>query len=466
MIQNDAVEDGRVAVSRCDLPESTVPRADGGTSVDGAVDSVSDLDIEESLRVFDETWPSTDARPEQLAGRFGRFLIVRELGRGGFGVVYLAEDPLLGRKVALKLARIEPLLRGEAWRRFTREARAASRLDHPNLVPLLEAGSIGSMSYIVSVFVPGPSLEERLRCNRGGASPRWAARVVADLAGGIEHTQDRGILHRDLKPANGVLHAPEYDDKPANPDAWDEGLCERWTPRICDFGLARLRKIEGAETRSREPCGSPSYMAAEQVELRHEQIGRAAGALAGFDPENPSWRALAGPVAAKLVHENPLLLGRWRDSYGRVGRSLFGPMLEFCYDRRQRAKPAVAEGFLYDFAARSAEPGQAADYVDLLIDADAARFEQLLVIVNTHAARAVAVDRLLKNLEAPENGDEGLAARQGRTIELERVLRGGATDCSEPFLRSAMRNRHLPNSRYGSDGFRVARTLKPKPTRG
>ena len=144
--------------------------ATGSTQRDSPVDSASELDIEESLRLLDEIWPRDEHHESRIPRRFGRFSILGELGRGGFGVVYLAEDPLLGRKVALKLPRVEVLSGTEGWRRFLREARAASRLDHPNLIPLLEAGAIGPVGYIVSAYVAGPSLEQWLRHNRDGGS--------------------------------------------------------------------------------------------------------------------------------------------------------------------------------------------------------------------------------------------------------------------------------------------------------
>src|SRR4051794_29821783 len=104
-------------------------------------DSSTQSDIRACLELLDRAWPRQGSPPAspaaadvQAAGTLGRFRILRELGRGGFGVVFLAEDPELGRKLALKVPRVEVLARGEAWRRFLREARAASRLDHPNLV--------------------------------------------------------------------------------------------------------------------------------------------------------------------------------------------------------------------------------------------------------------------------------------------------------------------------------------------
>ena len=145
--------------------------------------------------------------------KVGRFSIVSELGRGGFGIVFLADDPMLGPRVALKVPRVEILSESQGWRRFLREARTASRLDHPNLVPMLEAGAIGPVGYIASAFVEGPTLDQCLRRTRGAHRP-VQPRLIATLAGALEHMHARGILHRDLKPANILMQAPERHGGP------------------------------------------------------------------------------------------------------------------------------------------------------------------------------------------------------------------------------------------------------------
>jgi eukaryotic-like serine/threonine-protein kinase len=258
--------DTHLTAKRASLPSNVV------SSEDDPVENEHDDDIADMVCLLEKVWPRHDHDREPTPERFGRFSIIGELGRGGFGVVYLAEDPLLNRRVALKLPQVGVVSGNESWRRFVREAKAASRLEHPNLIPLLEAGTIGPIGYMASVYVAGPSLEQWLRYQKSPTSPRWGARVVAVLARAMEHAHERGILHRDLKPANILLHARECDDLPAGNRAWEGGKVESWVPRICDFGMAKLREAEGDETRSRIACGSPSYMAPEQAEARKSEI--------------------------------------------------------------------------------------------------------------------------------------------------------------------------------------------------
>src|SRR4051812_9482450 len=94
--------------------------------------------VHEGQRLLGRGWPRSAPASPALPRRFGRFLLLRELGRGGFGIVFLAADSALGRKVALKLPRPEVLVTPEVRRRFLREAEAAARLDHPHIVPLYE----------------------------------------------------------------------------------------------------------------------------------------------------------------------------------------------------------------------------------------------------------------------------------------------------------------------------------------
>lgn len=185
---------------------------------------------------------------------FGRFTLRRELGRGGFGVVHLAFDPLLQREVALKLPRLDVVLNAPLRERFVREGRAAAGLAHPNLVTVYEAGEYNGICYLAMAYCPGPTLSEWLRCRTEPVPPTVAASLVAQLADGLEHAHRRGVLHRDLKPANVLLT--------------DED-----TPKITDFGLARLVDRPTDQTRSGMLLGTPRYMAPEQAEGDVRSIG-------------------------------------------------------------------------------------------------------------------------------------------------------------------------------------------------
>ena len=134
---------------------------------------------------------------------------------------------------------------------------------------------MGPVGYIVSAYIPGPSLEQWLNSHRAGAQPRWAASLVASLARAVDHVHGQSILHRDLKPANVLLHSPGSSLEPADPSTWEGVPIESWVPRICDFGLAKLYEIEEEETRSRVVCGSLPYMAPEQADSRRDEIGPA-----------------------------------------------------------------------------------------------------------------------------------------------------------------------------------------------
>jgi serine/threonine protein kinase len=134
-----------------------------------------------------------------------RFQIRRELGRGGFGVVFLAYDPLLGREVALKVPRADVLVTPELRERFRREAYAASNLEHPNLVPVYEAGEEGAVCFLIEAYCPGPTLADWLKQRTEPVLFRDAAELMAALADAIQHAHRRGVLHRDLKPANVLL---------------------------------------------------------------------------------------------------------------------------------------------------------------------------------------------------------------------------------------------------------------------
>lgn len=192
------------------------------------------------------------SRPERL----GRFEIVRELGRGGCGVVFLARDPLLDRLVAVKVPRADLAFTEDTRRRFRREARAAAGLDHPNIVPLHEAGEIGPICFLVSAYCPGPTLADWLRDRVEPVPFADAAALIATLADAVAHAHSLGVVHRDLKPANVLLVG----------DARSQLTC----PRITDFGLAKVvqEELSAVQTRSGVILGTAAYMAPEQGQAK------------------------------------------------------------------------------------------------------------------------------------------------------------------------------------------------------
>ena len=222
-------------------------------------------------RLLEEMWPRSIPSPADTPRQFGRYIILRELGRGAFGVVFLASDSVLGRKVALKVPRPLALVTPEVRRRFVREAEAASRLDHPHIVPVYDVGEEGPICYIASAYCEGPNLADWLRRRSAPVPFLQAARLVAILSAAVGHAHDRGILHRDLKPSNILL-------RPLDPAAskYDAACSDLgFVPRICDFGLAKLLDQDSHETCSGVPIGSPSYMAPEQATGRLRDHGRA-----------------------------------------------------------------------------------------------------------------------------------------------------------------------------------------------
>ncbi len=214
----------------------------------------------------------------ELGKTLGRFRILHELGHGGLGIVYLAIDPKLRRQVAVKIPRIESLVSDELRRRFLREAEAAARLCHPNIVAVHETGEVNSLCYIAAEFCPGPTLAQWLKSQCKPVAVKVAARIVKQLAEAMQHAHGRGVLHRDIKPSNvllsrlkaeqeipgsqGAQFAGPKEDELIRPDDSVAGMC----PKLTDFGMAKLLERDGEETRSGALVGTPAYMAPEQAQ--------------------------------------------------------------------------------------------------------------------------------------------------------------------------------------------------------
>lgn len=226
-----------------------------------APDTAGDSPLLESL-----PGGSSDHSQDIAGQRIGRFELLRELGRGGYGIVLLANDPQLGRQVALKIPRPEILVDATTRRRFLREAQAAGGLDHPNLIPVYEVGEDGPFCYLASAYCEGPSLAQWLKEKNGPVPLRLAAKLVRALASGVQHAHERGVLHRDIKPSNVLLERPAGSASVGSTE---------WVPRLTDFGLAKLLDVTDDQTRTGSILGTPAYMAPEQAEGRLNSIGPA-----------------------------------------------------------------------------------------------------------------------------------------------------------------------------------------------
>src|SRR5262245_18492607 len=191
------------------------------------------------------TGPAAPETPATL----GEFRIVRELGRGGMGVVYEAEQTSLRRRVALKVLRLGAVADEEAMQRFRREAETVARLHHTNIVPIFAIGSERGVHYYAMQLIQGRSLADVLAESQRGGKPlpsadiaRWGLQAAEALA----HAHRRGVIHRDIKPSNLLLDT--------------EGIV--W---LTDFGLAKCAD-EATLTLCGMLMGTPRYMSPEQAE--------------------------------------------------------------------------------------------------------------------------------------------------------------------------------------------------------
>jgi serine/threonine-protein kinase len=253
------------------LDDSLLQAARAATSADDPEDDLEPGLVERLCRLpaelpLDETPPLVShlAPPSRLEApvHFGPYTVVKELGSGGMGVVYLARDTRLRRLVALKLLLPRPGSTGELLARFRREAEVVARLQHPNIVQLYEAGEHDGSPYLVMEYVDGESLSRKLAASLMPA--RDAAELLEVMARAVDAAHQQGIIHRDLKPSNVLLTATG-------------------TPKVADFGLAKQLDPDtlapSFATKTEALLGTPGYMAPEQSKGNAE-VGPAADVYA------------------------------------------------------------------------------------------------------------------------------------------------------------------------------------------
>ena len=189
-----------------------------------------------------------------LPPRFDRYRVIRRIGRGGMGTVYLAEDAQLERQVALKVPHIAPDGGPEVRERFLREARAAARFRHPNFCPIHDIGEVDGVPYLTMAFLEGRTLASMIDPARPWPQRR-AAEFARQLAIALAEAHRQGIVHRDLKPANVMVE-------------------DRGGLVLMDFGLARrFDAADPAYTANGVILGTPAYMPPEQAEGNQQAIG-------------------------------------------------------------------------------------------------------------------------------------------------------------------------------------------------
>ena len=199
--------------------------------------------------------PARTSSATQNTNRIARYYLVREIGRGSFGAVYLARDPIVDRNVAIKTCHV----RGnsaedkDAIQQFINEARATGRLCHPNIVTIFDAGDDGGAAFIAMEYLQGTLLRKLLESGHAFSAKEIAA-ICGKLADALAHAHKNGVIHRDINPSNIFV--------------LDENQ-----PKIFDFGIARAPNRIQLEENDNKPytlfnnnlIGTPNYMSPEQA---------------------------------------------------------------------------------------------------------------------------------------------------------------------------------------------------------
>lgn len=229
----------RCPLCQCDLPAETAIEGKGSRQ---CTNCGATLD-----QYFNET--------ESVAlEKIGRFTLLKVLGEGGFGTVYHARDSHLEREVALKTIRLSKLGAVHLEARLVREAKAASKLNHPGIVKVFELVDVASMKVLVEEYVEGDTLDSLIK--RKKLTQKQSVEIAIKVAEALDFAHQEKVIHRDIKPANIIL------------DAYGQ-------PRILDFGLAKREGLDESMTEEGQLIGTIIYMSPEQANGQIELIGQA-----------------------------------------------------------------------------------------------------------------------------------------------------------------------------------------------
>jgi len=251
----------------------------------------------------------------------GRYSIVRELGRGGMGVVYLAHEVHLDRLVAIKLLPPEKAERGELREHFLREARLAARLSHPHIIAIHSVDEVAGFVFYVMSYVEGETLAERVR-NRGPVSVSDGVRMLREVAWALGYAHGMGVVHRDVKPDNILIEASSG------------------RALVADFGIAAVAGDAGGEGVK----GTPEFMSPEQalghdIDARSDLYGLGATAFYAFTGRPPFEGKSATEVLARQVTELPAPLA----SLGIAVPRKLGSLVDQCLAKEPGDRPASAD---------------------------------------------------------------------------------------------------------------------------
>lgn len=237
--------------------------------------------------------PSPAQYTVSLMDRIGRYRIVRELGRGAMGVVYLATDPTIGRPVAIKTIRLGEVSNAEERARLRerlfREARSAGVLSHPGIVTIYDMEAQDDLAYIAMEYVNGPTLDQMITGQPLPPDRMFA--ILGQAAVALDYAHQKGIVHRDIKPANVMV-------------------TEDGSAKITDFGIAKISTNEQF-TMTGAIVGTPHYMSPEQVQGlavdgRADQFSLAVIAFEMLTGEKPFTGEQLTTVVYKIVAEEPI----------------------------------------------------------------------------------------------------------------------------------------------------------------
>jgi len=235
--------------------------------------------------------------------QIGRYQILGELGRGAMGIVYKAQDPAIGRTIAIKTIRLRDLSdeaeRERLRERLFREAQSAGILSHPGIVTIYDILEQDGLAYIFMEFVNGPPLEKMLK-HEQTPDKETLLSIFRQVGGALDYAHKKGIVHRDIKPANIMIH-------------------EDGTAKVTDFGVAKI--LSQSMTVAGTMMGTPSYMSPEQIQGgaisgRTDQFSLAVIAYEVLTGEKPFSAEYMPTLLYKIVREEPIAPQRLNPTLG------------------------------------------------------------------------------------------------------------------------------------------------------